>query len=68
MRVVTLFDPGGVFVARVEIPAFPDPALPRVVVWERRTFVCADTKAGHNYREAIASVSLTPSPGLPRGS
>lgn len=66
MRAVDLFDACGTFVARVEIPPFSDAGMPRVIVWGARTFVCADTKAGHRYREAFAFVSLTPSPGLPR--
>lgn len=62
-RAVALFDVGGHFVARVEIPTTPLPAY--VVAWEGRTFVCADTKPEH-YREAIAIASTTPPPGLPR--
>lgn len=58
---------GGAFVAVVEILPFDDLCLPQVVVWGDRAFAL-HALAGEPlpvYREVLAIVSLTPSPGLP---
>lgn len=78
MRTVELQTRDGKFVACVEITPFPDPGMPEIVAWGDRIFLRSDyrndgevvTMPGGKpwpYREVVAHISFTKSPGLPRG-
>lgn len=70
MRAIELWtgQPKHHFVAVVDIPPFPDTALPDVVVWGTRTFrmYALGDHGRPRYLETFAVVSLTPSPGRQR--
>lgn len=66
MRIINLQGDRGI-VAAVEIPPFPDHAMPKVVLWGSRAFTDSgrcDVLGRRCYAEVFAVVSLTPSPGL----
>jgi hypothetical protein len=62
MRPVRLLTNGGIEVAQVEIPPFPEP--PELLMWDNRAFLLK-TDAGDvwQYREAIHYVCPKPIPG-----
>jgi hypothetical protein len=74
MRNITLWTANGEYVSTVQIIPVSDHNMPKVVIWGDRTFVLnqpyPDTlnpQIPWPYNECFAVVSLTPSPGLPRG-
>lgn len=66
MRKIELWTAGGEhYVATVEV--LPMEPLPRVVVWGTRLFTVEPSRGAlPEAWEAMATVSFTPSPGLPR--
>jgi hypothetical protein len=69
MREIELWTEDGHFVAVVDIPPFPDHAMPVVVMWGSRVFHLDPTPEGSShvrYKECFAVYSLTPSPGRSR--
>lgn len=63
MRQIELYTQAGEYVATVEILPYTDGGMPKVVLWGARTFM---RESDLHYSEVFATVSLTPSPGLPR--
>lgn len=73
MRKIELWTVGGEYVATVEIPPFPDHAMPKVVTWGVRCFVnnkpYPDTLRPEKpwaFNECFAVASVTESPGVER--